>query len=69
MEDLAQLISGNLGDMSQLSSSVKPDKCAILQETIDQLERLKQEGRQKTTIVCHHFVFCAPFLGGMLFLL
>ena len=42
MEDLAQLISG---DMSQLSSSVKPDKCAILQDTIDQLERLKQEGR------------------------
>ena len=44
MEDLAHLISGSISDMSQLSASVKPDKCAILQDTIDQLERLKQEG-------------------------
>ena len=44
MEDLAQLISGSISDMSQLSSTVKPDKCTVLQDSVDQ-ERRKQEGR------------------------
>ena len=44
MEDLAQLISGSISDMSQLSSTVKTDKCTVLQDSLNQ-ERRKQEGR------------------------
>ena len=45
MEELAELLSGNESEQLQTYSSVKPDKCAILEETLNHIKRIRTDGR------------------------
>lgn len=40
IEDLAELVSSNMGDIASLSA--KPDKCHILRSTVDQIQQIKR---------------------------
>lgn len=47
IEELAELLSSNMGDIASLSS--KPDKCHILKSTVDQIQQMKRREQGEDT--------------------
>ncbi|KAL6096147.1 ncoa1 [Pungitius sinensis] len=49
IEELAELLSSNMGDIASLSS--KPDKCHILKSTVDQIQQMKRREQESAALV------------------
>lgn len=68
IEELAELVSSNMGDIASLSS--KPDKCHILRSTVDQIQQIKRREQgeiRHTGHTCSHDHSFFFFLKGFFF--